>query len=48
MGLKIKSMENNDDYQDSVLSVHHACMNFFNVNKNAKKLIANNKKFFMQ
>lgn len=35
--------------QDLILSVHHACMDFFNKNEDAIKLLANNqKKFFMQ
>lgn len=49
IGLKIKNMEDDNENQDLILSVHHACMDFFNKNENSIKLIANNdKKFFMQ
>lgn len=49
IGLKIKNMEDNNEFQDLILSVHHACMDFFNKNEGAIKLLANNqKKFFMQ
>lgn len=49
LGLKITYMEDDDKLQDLILSVHHACMNFFNINEESVKLVANNKnKFFMQ
>lgn len=49
LGLKISNMEDDDELQDLILSVHHACMNLFNINKNTLKLVANNKKkFFIQ
>ena len=48
IGLKITNMEDDDKFQDLILSIHHACMVFFNKNENAIKLIANQKKFFMQ
>ena len=44
-----ENMEDNNEFQDLILSVHHACMDFFNKNENAIKLLANNqRKFFMQ
>lgn len=49
IGLKIRNMEDDNGIQDAILSVHHACMNFFNKNKDSIKIIANNNdKFFMQ
>ncbi len=49
LGLKITNMENDNKLQDLILSIHHSCMDFFNKNENAIKLLANNKKkFFMQ
>ena len=49
MGLKIRKMEEDNDEQDLILSIHHACMNFFNKNNSAVKLLANNEnKFFIQ
>ena len=49
IGLKIKYMEEDNKFQDLILSIHHACMDFFNKNEDAIKLLANNqKKFFMQ
>ena len=49
IGLKISNMEEDDVFQDLILSVHHACMDFFNKNEDAIKLLANSQKnFFMQ
>lgn len=49
IGLKVKYMEDNDTIQDLILSIHHACMNFFKINNNIIKIIANNQeKFFIQ
>ena len=49
IGLKIKYMEEDNKFQDLILSIHHACMDFFNKNEVAIKLLANNqKKLFMQ
>lgn len=49
LGLKISYMEDDDEFQDMVLSIHHACMYFFSINSGCSKLIANNdSKFFVQ
>ena len=42
MGLKIERLEDDDDLQDKVLSLHHAIMNILN-NKQVIKLIMNQK-----
>ncbi|MCR5026412.1 MAG: hypothetical protein K6A34_03090 [Methanobrevibacter sp.] len=37
------------EFQDLILSVHHACIDFFNKNEGGIKILANSqKKFFMQ
>ncbi|ADC48044.1 hypothetical protein mru_2194 [Methanobrevibacter ruminantium M1] len=49
LGLKISYLEDDDEFQDTVLSIHHACMNFFSINKDCCKIVANNdSKFFIQ
>ncbi len=49
IGLKIFNMEDDDKLQDLILSIHHSCMDFFNKNGDAIKILANNqKKFYMQ
>lgn len=49
LGLKISCMEDDDEFQDMVLSIHHACMYFFSINNECSKLIANSdSKFFVQ
>ena len=48
MGLKITYMEEDNEFQDLILSIHHACMDIFNKNSNIIKVIANNQnKFFV-
>ena len=41
LGLKISYMEDDDEFQDIVLSIHHACMNFFSFNCDCIKFFAN-------
>jgi hypothetical protein len=46
IGLKIKFIEEDEELQDLILSIHHACMNYFN-QKNASKLYLNQNGIFL-
>ena len=41
MGLKIVDLESDNDLQDLVLTVHHACMHTFSQAQNLQKIIEN-------
>lgn len=43
IGLKVSAMEDDNDFQDYVLSIHHACMKIFETNT-VYKIFCNNKK----
>lgn len=43
IGLNITMMEDDDDLQDVILSIHHCCMKIFNTN-NIYKIFSNNKR----
>lgn len=49
LGLKITYMEDDEELQDIVLSIHHVCMIFFSFNSDCIKLFANSdsKLFFI-
>lgn len=42
LGLKVEELENNQDLQDAVLSLHHALMITFSMNPNCLKIMVNN------
>ena len=46
IGLKIKYIENDEKLQDLILSIHHACISYFN-NINSSKIYANHEGTFI-
>jgi hypothetical protein len=48
IGLKIKMMEDNQELQDYILSIHHACFNLMNKSPISKIFMNNISKHFIQ
>ena len=46
IGLKIKNIEDNEELQDLILSIHHACISYF-YNANSSKIYANHEGTFI-